>query len=174
MIADDVAASLQCRCLSGLARAVEMEMLDFGARVERQYRNGTRTVGEFALHLTGCWRIVADSTVLVGYRDFWIPANKDEDDEDFDPEPLGASRRDRLMEAFLSHGEQAHCVQRVEVTPMSDLRVVFRDSCVLECFADLGFVVRDPSDPRYCWLLLQPGVKAPHVVVGPVGVMTER
>ena len=153
-------------------RAVELEMFQFGDRVETQdFRGRPKTVGEWALHLSGAWRIIADGRVLVGYRDYWIPPTGVSED-DFDPNAVGRSRRDELMERFVVHDEDAHRVEVATISDVSDLRLVFADGCVLEAFTDLGFVEAEGNEaPEECWRLFQPATELPHLVVEPGGMI---
>jgi hypothetical protein len=166
--ARDAIGALEGRCLWGRGRAVEMEMLLFGQRVTLESEGRTRTVGEWALHLTGGWRITSNGRVLAGYRDYWIPP-VGLSDEDFDPDVVGRSRRDELMEQFEAHGEEAHHVESARLSDVADLRLQFADGCVLEAFTDLGFV--EPSDEvdDECWRLFQPATDRPHLFVRPGG-----
>lgn len=164
--------ALEGRPLWNRARAVELELLQFGARIEGQdFRGRPRTVGEWALHLSGGWRIIAQGRVLVGYRDYWI-AGEGVSDEQFDPASPGSSRRDRLMDLFMSHGEDVHVVRTADLTEMGDLRLVFADGCMLEAFADIGFVKAiDDEAPEECWRLFSPGADTEHLVIEAGGVI---
>jgi hypothetical protein len=162
--------ALEGQRLWGRGRAVEMEMFQFGDRVTHELRGKVRTVGEWALHLTGGWRIAANGRVLVGYRDYWIPPIGVPDD-DFDPNAVGRSRRDELMDRFVAHGEDAHRVESATISEHADLRLVLADGCVLEAFTDLGFIETADQDTNECWRLFQPATELPHLVVGPGGLI---
>lgn len=147
-----------------------MEMFQFGDRVTHEFRGQVRTVGEWALHLIGGWRIVTSGRVLVGRRDFWIPARGVSDD-DFNPNFVGVSRRDELMEKFVAHGESAHRVESVSLSEAGDLRLVLTDGCVLETLTDLGFVEPADDETNECWRLVEPATDLPHIVARPGGVI---
>lgn len=147
-------------------------MFQFGGRVEDlDFRGRHRTVGEYALHLSEAWRIVANGRVLVAHGDYYIPAT-DTDLDDFRPDHPNQSRRDELMPQFMAHGEEAHLVESAEIAELGDLRIVFADGCVLETFADLGFV-EPPGDeaPDECWRLFEPSRQTAHVVVEAGGLI---
>lgn len=151
-------------------RAADMEMFQFGDRVTHEFRGEVRTVGEWALHLIGGWRIVTGGRVLVGRRDFWIPARGVSDDG-FNPSSVGVSRRDELMEEFVNHGESVHRAESATLSESGDLRLVFADGCVLETLTDLGFVEPADDETSECWRLFQPATELPHLVVRPGGVI---
>jgi hypothetical protein len=163
-------SALEGRHIWDRTRAADMEMFQFGDRVTQEFRGDVRTVGEWALHLIGGWRIVARGRVLVGSRDYWIPARGVSDD-DFNPHSVGGSRRDELMKQFIAHGERVHRAESATVSEAGDLRLVFADGCVLETLTDLGFVEPADDETNECWRLFQPATELPHLVVRPGGVI---
>ncbi len=165
-------AALEGSHLWDRTRAVEMEMFQFGDRVEtKDFRGRPRTVGEWAIHLSAAWRIVANGRVLAGFSDYWIPPTGASYD-DFDPGSNGGSRRDELMGKFVAHGEDAHRVESATISDLGDLRLTFADGCVLETFTDLGFVPMEGEEaPEECWRLLWPATGLPHLVVEAGGVI---
>lgn len=85
---------------------------------------------------------------------------------------LGGSRRDELMPQFEAHGEDAHLVESADISEIGDLRLAFADGCVLDAFADIGFVETEGEEaPWECWRLFQPAKDRPHLVVWAGGVI---
>ena len=168
--------SLIGRGLWDSTRAADMEMFQFGARVTSQdFRGKTRTVGELALHLQCAWRIVSLGRVLVGDRDLWTPRTG-VSDVDFHPTEVAArlSRRDELMERFLGHGEPAHVVAGVNVSPVGDLHLSFADGCSFDAFSDLGYAETVGEEaPDECWRLFSPSTDAEHLVIWAGGVVDD-
>lgn len=168
--------ALEGRRLWGSHRACDIQVMKFGARVEDvDYRGRPGVVGEWAVHLTGAWRIVCEGRVLVGQEDWDIPADGVDEDE-FDRGVLGQSRRDRFVDRFMAHGEFAHLVDRSSVSPLGDLRLEFSDGCVLETFSAIGFVEPKIEDgvalaDAECWRIFQPARDDPHFVIGTGGLL---
>ena len=165
------------RSLWDSTRAADMEMFQFGARVPRlSFRGEPQIVGEFALHLSGSWRVVSGGRVMVGHRDLWSArTGVPEDEFNWTEVFKKSSRRDEMLEAFLLHGEPAHVVEAAEMSPVGDLHLAFADGCGFDAFADWGFVEMEGDEaPDECWRLFSPSTDTWHLVVWAGGVVDER
>jgi hypothetical protein len=165
------------RSLWDSTRAADMEMFQFGARVPRlSFRGEPQIVGEFALHLSGSWRIVSGDRVFAGYRDLWSPrTGVPEEGFNWSKVHKKSSRRDELMEQFLLHGEPAHVVEAAGMSPVGDLHLAFADGCICDAFADIGFTEMEGDEAPYeCWRLFSPSTDTWHLVVEAGGVVDDR
>jgi len=138
------------------ARAVDMEMFEFGVPRPRTDRKGrTRISGDYALHVQAPWRIVAGQKIVVGYFDHWEPPNG-VDPEAFDSREAKRTLRDDLLDAY--HAERAdplRTVAAVQADATGDLTIVMDDGSRLE--------IRPSGTTVEYWRLLRPD--GSHVVL---------
>ena len=65
--------SLVGMALWSSGRAADLEWFQFGQRRTVTARNGTKEVGEYALHIQCGWRMRCGDQVVVGGRDLYYP-----------------------------------------------------------------------------------------------------
>jgi hypothetical protein len=131
-------------------RAADMEMFTFGRSHHR----------DLALHVQCPWRIEHSGAVVVGYRDMRDPPTG-MPVEGFDPNEAKLTRRDELLQAFMSetNGRLRHVVG-ISATDAGDLRLGFDEGSALSIFPDSG-----AADDEY-WRLLRLAPGGDHYVVG--------
>ena len=148
----------------GSHRAADMEIFLFGEPEILTDREGRQHLGSpFALHLQCPWRITARGQIVVGSADLTSPRSGIEDDS-FDPNVLGASRRDELLEAyFFPRDREPRLVRTVVANAAADLTVRLDDGSALEVFttASRGF-------EHESWRFLRRFGQ--HVVLGSLGL----
>src|SRR5260370_30724506 len=83
-------------------RAADLASFQFRARSKVSgFRNVTKEVGEYALHVQCAWRIAREDRVIVGSRDLYYPADFLEEEEvppefDWDRDP---NLRDKRLQS---------------------------------------------------------------------------
>ncbi len=78
-------------------QAADMAVFHFGTI--RPHHSGTGTVGDYALHIQGPWRIETDTLLYVGSKDIWNwKFGKEPFDWDYD---MGGDLRTALLEKLL-------------------------------------------------------------------------
>lgn len=134
----------------GHGRLVEMADFHFGGRHVLEGRLGyPRTVGDYALHIQGLWRLRQSGDLLLTSDQVFDPVDED---RRWDV----ANKRDLAMDRLLESGP--FMVEDVAVShPGRGSIVLDNDLCL-----DLGW----RSDPGEVWrLLVGPGRMGPHFVV---------
>jgi hypothetical protein len=118
----------------------------FGAAVVRpDHHGGERTVGEYALHLSGRWQWIAPSGFVRA------------DDES-------------AQEALATLGTGHPCVGEFEVMQTGELILQFTDGDALHVY-----VGDDATDEEVeYWRLFRPGTLAPHFVVSSTGAQWDE
>ena len=98
--------------LGRIGRAADLLWVQFGALRELPGRNGgTKTVGEWALHIQCPWRVTLSSRIVIARGDCFRQADSD---EPYDWDATGESRFDRLA-AHLNHQLEASAPRVVKV-----------------------------------------------------------
>ena len=145
-------------------RAADLEWFQFGQRRRVKARNGTKEVGEYALHIQCAWRIRHRDQVIVGSRDLYFPPeNTDVPIEDFDWDVQGANRRDRRIAELLQNQTREFIVRKVEVEKAGGFRITFEDEYALDVFP------HDSLAGEH-WRLFKPSADDPHFVVTGTGI----
>jgi hypothetical protein len=129
-------------------RAADMEMFSFGQLIvkPRRRRPPSRLVTRFGLHVQCPWRIVRSGSLIVGYGDLSEPRSDlpEAEADDFDPNELGTTLREELLEAFHRERQQRpRLVTAVAASEVGDLRVMLDDGCVLEVCPDVAAASRE-------------------------------
>jgi hypothetical protein len=162
-------AVLVGKALWECTRAADLASFALGERREVPCsRGGTRTVGEFALHVQCAWRITREDQVLVGSHDLYYPADYGDEgreippDFDWDRDP---NRRDKLLRLLFEDGKRLFVVEAVEVGTAGSLHIALGDGFCLDVFPDDSL-----NDER--WRLFRPGFVEPHFVVTAHGLET--
>lgn len=143
--------------LSVARRAADMLTVQFGEmrRVERG------SVGEWALHVSGAWRLEGPGGIVTGHADVW---------ESAEPRPPegwtwddGPNRRDRRMLETLGAPDEFGgarnvtgllCVESVRASPYGDLRMALSGGYRLRIFPDTEdeawrLFAHQPDDARH-------------------------
>ena len=82
-------------------RAADLEWFQFGQRRTVTARNGTKEVGEYALHIQCGWRIRCGDQVVVGGRDlYYPPEGSDGPMDDFDWNVQGATGETSALRSY--------------------------------------------------------------------------
>src|SRR4051794_31732878 len=156
---DEALAALVGLRLRSTSRVVDMATFGFGvlraaARVDAM--DPAPAVADYRLHVQELWRIVRDGRIAAGYADYFYPPTGS-------GMPRGAfvareavrTRRDDLLDAWMSHDGADHVVASAHGTDAGDLAIAFADGCLLETFVSAA--TSDPeggSDEH--WRLIPP------------------
>ena len=127
-------------------RAADMEMFSFGdPAIPDQMRDGSnRLVSRYGLHVQCPWRIVCSGLLTVGYGDIREPKTGTAWDADFDPNELGTTLREELLEGFYrARQDRPSIVTGVTAQEIGDLRITLDDGCVLEVFSHAAAASRE-------------------------------
>ena len=137
--------------ISGLRRAVDMQIFDFGDRVPIvDHRGRNRTIGEYRLHVQSPWRFLRAGVPFVTYHDLWQPTTE-APDAPFDPNLGSETLRDELLERFVAESTaDERTVENVSMSGAGGLYLRFRGGTALEVDAE------DPQSEREAWRLLLP------------------
>ncbi|HEX3053674.1 MAG TPA: hypothetical protein VHP83_23650 [Aggregatilineaceae bacterium] len=149
-------------------RASDLEWFHFGSQRTITYPRGTKTVGEYALHVQCSWRIATTEQVIVASRDLYYPPNNDRNiPDDFDWDVHMGNRHDQRMALFLENLVSAPLrVAVIEVGLAGNLKLFFSGTCALEIFPDDSFT--DSSSEH--WRFFRPGDIKNHFVVTGFGI----
>jgi hypothetical protein len=109
-------------------------------------------VGDYALHVRSPWRIATSDRIVVAYRDLQYP-RAGLVDSDFDPNELGVTRREELLEAFFAEQAGRAVIEGCATRSLGDLRISLAGGYTLEVFPDISNHHED-EDPEY-WRLLK-------------------
>jgi hypothetical protein len=152
--------------LIGSHRAADMECFSFGEEVVPWSRRGrTGLKSRYGLHVQCPWRIVRSGAIVTGYGDIGEPNSTVGDAPDFDPNEVGQTLREELLEAFYLER------RGVEATDLGDLRVLLDGDCTLEMFPDMStsaaaFTSTVPTAEHWRFL----DAFGEHLVVGREGI----
>ena len=157
---------LNGKALWSSGRAADLAWFQFGQRRTVTSHNGTKEVGEYALHLQCAWRITHKDVVVVGDRDLYYPAEEtDKVPEGFNWEELGSNRRDKKIAALFQNETRQFLVRLIEVGEAGSFRLLLDDDYALEVFPD------DSRSDEH-WRIFEPCIEAPHFVVTGEGLET--
>lgn len=164
----DVAEALEVLVgapLIDTARFADMEAFRFGPLIEASGRTGDpRRVATYTLHVQCPWRIVFEDRIVVGRRDWALPPTG-VDEEGFDPDEAGVTRRDERMERFLAERlEHPRVVVSCIAGVQGSASILFNDASALELFPDTS----TGDGERESWRLIWPDRR--HFVVTDGGV----
>ncbi|MFL5735685.1 MAG: hypothetical protein ACJ78Q_21210 [Chloroflexia bacterium] len=159
------------RVLEGLplwagGRAGPVEWFEFGDEYEVTDRNGTtRTVREYALHVTCEWRIVGPEGIVVGHMDKYFPAGDPYNEPpDFDDDKPGANRCDERIDAlFAARASSPLTVEATSADHTGGIRLTLSDGYTLEVFPNHTLKYEH-------WRLFSPYTDEPHFVVTGNGI----
>lgn len=159
------------RVLKGLplwsaGRAGPIYWFQFGDEyVVPDRHDGTKVVGEYALHVTCEWRIIGVHGIVVGLADKYFPAGDPYDEPpDFDEDKPGANRCDERVTAFFAtRAGSLLIVEEIWADHTGSLRLTLSDGYVLEVFPSHTLKYEH-------WRLFRPYVDKPHFVVTGEGI----
>jgi hypothetical protein len=144
--------------LSG--RTIDLQWFQFGQINQIKTPSGRwKEVGEYALHIQCCWRIVGLEGVIVGSEDRYYPSSSAKEiPDDFDWDKPGNNRCDANMSSFINQ----YCplnVKSIVVDDIGGFSLLFERSFRLEVFPV-------SSLENEHWRLFKPGEKtSPHFVL---------
>src|SRR5688572_24733441 len=145
-------------CCAG--RAANMLWVQFGEMHEvAAYRGGTKTVGDWAIHVQCAWRLCRRGRIELAYRDYYCsPEGNALDDWD----TPGKSRFDHLAEILNADFEATRpCVLSVTTDDVGGFSLALSEDYRLDVFPD------DSSRDDYSehWRLFEPASDKEHFVV---------
>jgi hypothetical protein len=140
---------LPLRCIG---RAADLLWVQFGnLRELANIRGGTRTVGDWALHVQCPWRITQPPTILVARGDCYYEASSG---EPYDWATAGESRFDRYALSLNKEFKfSPPLVKAVDVDVVGGFSLRFNSAYIFEVFPDKS----SDSDSEH-WRLFQPAV----------------
>jgi hypothetical protein len=146
---------LPLRCIG---RAADLVWLHFGAFKELPgIRGGSRTAGEWALHVQCPWRITRPPTILVGSHDCYYESSGD---EPYDWEAAGESRFDRYAVSLNNEFEiSPPLVEAVDVDTIGGFCLRLANGYIFEVFPD-----ESSNGHGEHWRFFQPGTLESHFV----------
>ncbi|MBI5062831.1 MAG: hypothetical protein HZB87_05040 [Desulfatitalea sp.] len=149
--------------LSVVRHATDLLNLQFGQIT----RKGTRSWGQYALHIQAPWRIIDNNKILVGRADHWNPVEEITDRDKWYESPH-PSLEDKFWEEFIGgidpitnsfEGKSPRIsVRLVKENSIGDLNIEFSNGFQLQVFG-CG------TDDEF-WRLLEPGRGTDHYVIG--------
>lgn len=146
---------LPLRCIG---RAADLLWVHFGEfREIPDRKGGTRTVGEWALHVQCPWRITRPPTILVARGDCFYEAGSD---EPYDWDAAGESRFDRCAAPLNREFESSPPrVEAVVVDAVGGFSLRLAGGCIFEVFPD-----DSTGGHSEHWRFFQPGRDERHFV----------
>ena len=152
--------------LWALGRAVDLAWFEFGQhRTVTGWKNETKEVGDYALHVQCAWRITLGDKVLVGRGDIFRPP--EESDEpipaDFDWEK--ANRFDKIVKEFFENESRQSTVLSVAAGDAGSFTITLQDGYTIQAFPQ-------DSESGEHWRLFSPCTTKPHFVVTGKGLET--
>ena len=116
--------------------------------------------GDYSLHLQCPWRLCDSQnyTIKLASGDIYEPSSGVEWDEDFDWDVHGNNLFDEKVESLFPK-ETSTIVRDVSVSVYGDLRIIFSNMLMLECFINV-------SANQECWRFFKHGEKKHWVVYG--------
>jgi hypothetical protein len=149
----------------GSTRAGGLQGFQFGAKhivpvIKRGVEAGTKTVGDFALHVQCAWRITGPEGIVVGSKDVSYPKGDPfEEPTGFECDKVGSNRRDEKIENWMVQHQAAPLkVVAVTADSVGGAVLTLAEGYALELF---------PNDtlPIERWRLFDPHSIASHFVV---------
>ncbi|NOT61761.1 MAG: hypothetical protein HOP19_16220 [Acidobacteria bacterium] len=125
--------------LWGVSRALNLESFQFGLEHTAPIRRGgTKTVGDYALHVQCAWRIRSSSRIIVASDDRYSPADETlTEDDNFEWDVPGANRCDRRMDEWLAaFAGNYPVVTNVATDSVGGFSLFLSDDQMLEVFPD--------------------------------------
>ena len=146
--------------LHSIGRAANMVWLHFGEMREVSVRGGgTKTVGDWAIHIQCPWRISRSGRIVIAYHDFYYSPDGG-DLEDWDK--LGASQFDSAATSLRTEFEAVPpVVASVQTDDVGGFSIRFSQDYQLDVFPDTSF------DSSEHWRIFQPRVDSGHFVFPP-------
>jgi hypothetical protein len=163
---ENATAVLVGKALWKCTRAADLASFQFGARAKVSgFRNATKEVGEYALHVQCAWRIARRDRVIVGSRDLYYPADFSDDEEipegfDWDRDP---NLRDKQVQSLFANDTVEFTVLSVEAGAAGSLRIVLSDDVFLD-------ILPYDSLLHEHWRLFDPRTDSPHFVMTGSGI----
>lgn len=122
--------------------------------------------GRYAIHVQCPWRLETQETILTGLAEWYIPANEEDTDDDWDP-ARGGSLQDSTLrtlmgdvdspEGSIVNRTEQFLVSHVEADAYGGFRIGFK--------AGMGLTVFPTTNRGEQWRLFQPHSDARHLVV---------
>jgi hypothetical protein len=137
-----------------------MAWLHFGEMLESPaYGGGTKTVGDWAVHIQCPWRISQRGRIVIAYHDFYYsPAGDDLEDWD----KFGSSQFDSAATLLCAEFQTSPAVvASVQPDDVGGFFIRFSQDYRLDVFPDTSF---DSSEP---WRIFQPRLDSEHFVFPP-------
>ena len=135
--------------LAKVGRAADLVWLQFGALKSTTTKHGTRTTGDWAVHLQTSWRFVRDSKIILAVGDLYLLANGDSYDWDIGGENhfdhLATSLNDTLSSASV-------VVDQIKCDDVGGFSLALSDGARLDVFPKIS----DTLDDFEHWRILQP------------------
>lgn len=116
--------------------------------------------GEFSLHLQCPWKIIdtTDCEIKLASGDMYEPSASIEWNESFDWEEQGNNLFDEKVKGLFKEENQVY-VKNVTVLRNGDMKILFSNKFMLECFVDI-------STYQECWRFFKHGEKKHLVIFG--------
>jgi len=145
---------LPLRCIG---RAANMLWLHFGEmRIVPAHGGGTKTVGDWAIHVQCPWRISQLGRIVIAYHDFYYSPDGDALD---DWDTLGKSRFDSVAARLCTEFETTSpVVASADPDDVGGFSVRFSRDYRLDVFP------ADSDDSSEHWRVFQPGATSKHFV----------
>jgi hypothetical protein len=157
--------------LRRIGRAADLLWLQFGEWREVPVRKGgTRSVGEWALHIQTSWIFARDSRIIVGTRDFYHYTEGSPEFAEYGSEynwdKCGESRFDHHAAALNEEFESAApCVNRIACDSVGAFTLALGDGLAFSVFPNCSSSAPDWE----FWRLFRPHTEGPHYVVATDG-----
>jgi hypothetical protein len=144
---DEALATLVGLRLRSTSRVVDMATFGFGvlrAAAPVDATDPAPALADYRLHVQELWRIVRGGRIAAGYADyFYPPVGSSVPRETFVAREAGRTRRDDLVDGWMTHDGADHVVGAAHGTDAGDLAIEFADGCLLETFVSAA-----TSDPQ--------------------------
>lgn len=143
--------------LIDIGRAGNLLWLSFGRKIFITDKNGCKKPkNEYALHIQCAWRIVKDTRIIVGSRDFYTPRTGITSDS-FAWDTPGANRVDEKIEELKALQSNV-VIDKIAADEFGGIKVTFNSGINLEVFPD------DSLEDEF-WRLIVAGEPSKHFVV---------
>lgn len=165
--------------LHKITRAADTICLHLGGLIEKRcavrgedgrFTVSSAMVGEYALHVSSCFRLSCGKTIVAAKSDLYQPSAAaraefgEELPEEYDYDTIGNNRLDEII--FSSLSDLDGCiVQKIIVRRFGDLRIVFSNGFEMELIVDL-------SGGEECWRFFRHG-DADHLVITGQGLAVD-
>lgn len=132
-------------CLIGLplfkiGRSANLLWISFGnGFITTDKKGKERIIGEFAINIQTSWRITFDNSIIVGYRDIYLPSKLWTGDlNNFNWDIQGMNRCDERISELIMN-KQTHdniFVSSIEADEFGGFKTKFSNNYILEVFPD--------------------------------------